>query len=73
MSREYVRADKPQGHGWNTVRMGFLKAAAGRTIGTGFPCIRLRELQLAASCRADLESASSGSYLASCSRLSLLL
>ena len=44
MSWEYVRADKPRGHGWNTVRTGFLKAVAGRAIGVGFTYIHHQEL-----------------------------
>lgn len=74
MSWEYVRADKPQGHGWNTVKMGFLKALAGKAVGTDFIYIYHRgivaSLHLASTGR---EPTSSGSNLASCLRLALLL
>lgn len=74
MSWEYVRADKPRGHGWNTLRTGFLKAVTGRAIGMGFTYIHHRgtvaSLLLASAGR---EPTSSGSYLASYSRLPLLL
>ena len=74
MSWEYVRADKPQGHDWNTARTGFLKAVAGRAIGPGFTSIYhwgiVTSLPLAS---AGAEPTSSGSYLASGSRLPLLL
>lgn len=74
MNQEYIRADKPQGHGWNTVSTRFLKAITGRAIGTGFTYIHhwgiAASLPLAS---ADYEPASSGSYLASCSTLPLLL
>lgn len=36
MSREYVRPDKPQGHGWDTVRVCDFKAVASGGIGTDF-------------------------------------
>lgn len=65
MSREYVRADKPQGHGWNTVRTGFLKAGAGRMIGTGFTGIHHQGTVAGPSlASAGRKPTSSGLYLA---------
>lgn len=73
MSQEYVRPDKPQGHGWNTASTGFLRAVAGRAIGTSFTGIHHRETVAGlAVASAGCEPTSSGSYLASCSRLALL-
>lgn len=73
MSWEYVRADKPRGHGWNTVRTGLLKAVAGRVIGTGFTGIHHRGIVAGpALASTGREPTSSSSYLAIHSRLPLL-
>lgn len=68
-----MRADKPQGHGWNAVRTGLLKAVAGRVIRTGLTGIHHRGIVAGpALASAGREPTSSGSYLAVHSRLPLL-